>query len=334
MKDPFFLLSIIIPVYNAKNYILLTLDSILKNDINCFEIIIIDDGSTDGSYEIIDSYIDELSSSLKKNIKLHSQINKGVSFTRNKGIEIATGQYIAFIDADDLISEQYVIKILEIINEYRPDIIQFDFQLYIDSNSKCFKSGLRMVTNGFVSNDSNIISEVFNYNSWYPWSRVYKKELISKYEFPVGLTFEDPSVIPFVFIDAQNIFFMSDSLYFYRHNLSSITNSSSLDTLKLNYKSINFLLKKYIKSFSDDKIFYVPFLHFFRIYLDYSFKIGGFKLLKKSWNEFYFFMNLHMNSNSINNLAGIIFLKIRFLGPYSYFVMSLLSKLNNLKNKT
>ena len=97
------LISIIVPIYNKEKYISKCLDSILQQDYYNFEIIIIDDGSTDNSSHIVKDYC-----SKNKNIKYYFQTNQGVSAARNKGLDLVSGEYIIFIDADDYISKKFI----------------------------------------------------------------------------------------------------------------------------------------------------------------------------------------------------------------------------------
>lgn len=101
MTDPFF--SIIIPLYNSENYIEKTLDSITKQTFNDFEVIIINDGSTDNGDTICEKYC-----SSDQRFKIFNQSNQGVSTARNRGIKLAKGKYIVFIDADDFIETKYL----------------------------------------------------------------------------------------------------------------------------------------------------------------------------------------------------------------------------------
>lgn len=110
-------LSIIIPVYNKDKYIHECLSSLLSQSYSDFEIIVIDDGSTDNSKQIISDFV------LKDSrVNLFSGTNVGVSAARNKGIEYAQGEFIMFVDADDLIQEGYLQRIMSKTQEYVADI--------------------------------------------------------------------------------------------------------------------------------------------------------------------------------------------------------------------
>ncbi|MDR1553657.1 MAG: glycosyltransferase [Prevotellaceae bacterium] len=104
------LVSVIVPVYNMQNYIAETLDSVLASSYHNYEIIIIDDGSTDNSSEIIKSYVAK-----SDKIKFFKQTNKGVSAARNHAIKRSAGEYILPVDADDLISSNYIKEAVNVL---------------------------------------------------------------------------------------------------------------------------------------------------------------------------------------------------------------------------
>lgn len=111
-------ISVIIPVYNCSQYISRCLQSILKSSYSDFEIICIDDGSTDDSINILNNFV-----VLDSRIRIVHQDNQGVSAARNKGMSLASGKYIAFIDSDDWIHHQYLEILLNIAEKYQADIV-------------------------------------------------------------------------------------------------------------------------------------------------------------------------------------------------------------------
>ena len=121
--------SIIIPAYNAENSIQKSIDSILNQTYNNYEIIVVNDGSTDNTINLIEK---------NSKIKIINQKNLGVSSARNTGIENAKGDFIAFIDADDYIEKNYLEEFNNIIEKYNPDLIICGINE--SNNSKIFKS--------------------------------------------------------------------------------------------------------------------------------------------------------------------------------------------------
>lgn len=112
-------ISVIVPVYNAENYLSKCLESIIKQTYSCLEIILIDDGSTDSSYKIMENYKKK-----DNRILLFHKENSGVSATRNLGIKKMTGEYVVFVDSDDWIDEDYLERIYKIIKETKSDFVK------------------------------------------------------------------------------------------------------------------------------------------------------------------------------------------------------------------
>lgn len=126
MKE--YLISFVVTVYNKELTLRRCLDSILKINGNNYGIVIIDDGSTDGSNNIIDSY-----NKLYSNIKVYKQKHEGISAIRKNASSYVSSKYMIFVDADDTINEELFFKLSNCINNYEPDIIKFDIN-EINSN--------------------------------------------------------------------------------------------------------------------------------------------------------------------------------------------------------
>ena len=169
-NNPFF--SIIVPVYNSEKHILTFLKSVLKQDYQEFELILIDDGSTDSSGRICDSI------SIRDNrIKVIHKSNSGICDTRNLGIKLCKGDYCIFFDNDDIIQQHYFRSIAKIVNKYKCDIIVSGYK-YIQTNKKN-----KTINEISVKDDNHYIysnNEVKNYfvNSFGKtinpvWNKVY-----------------------------------------------------------------------------------------------------------------------------------------------------------------
>lgn len=125
-------ISVIVPVYNCEKYIKRLIDSILSETYNNFELIVLDDGSTDRSLEILKTYND-------KRMILIEKENTGVSSTRNMGLKLATGDLICFIDSDDYISENYFKTIISYFTKY-PDMELLNFGFYSEVEDECLNT--------------------------------------------------------------------------------------------------------------------------------------------------------------------------------------------------
>lgn len=122
------MVSVIVPVYNCEKYLGKCIDSVLKQTYKSLEVIIINDGSSDSSHEIAERF-----SKLDKRIKLINQENKGVSATRNKGLENSTGKYVLFVDADDYIEKNMIELLVNASEKYNTQITSCG--LFIEENS-------------------------------------------------------------------------------------------------------------------------------------------------------------------------------------------------------
>lgn len=111
--------SIIIPVYNCEKYLATCLESLLHQTYRNFEIILIDDGSTDGSGAICEKFAEN-----SVNIKVIHQKNSGPGTARNAGLDVATGEYLTFVDADDYVSKNYVETLTDLLEKYQADIAE------------------------------------------------------------------------------------------------------------------------------------------------------------------------------------------------------------------
>lgn len=177
-------LSIIIPVYNVENYIQECIESILNQGLSYdeFEVILVNDGSTDGSKNLCESIVSE-----NFNIKLINQKNKGQSSARNKGLELAKGDFIFFIDADDYLKPNYLKELLEIIEQNSLDFLGFECELTKKRfNISLSPQKLELVVkgNGFQ------LLENYNYNNG-PWWYIFKKSILDDLAFEEDRLCED-----------------------------------------------------------------------------------------------------------------------------------------------
>lgn len=205
------IISIIVPIYNAKEYIKECADSIVNEITEQMEVIFIDDGSTDNSENIYKDYLNI------KGVKIIKQRNHGVSYTRNKGIEEATGKFIMFVDIDDYLKKGWSKTLLNHIEE-KDDYIIFSKNL---PNQKYKKEEILKGCLGIGKielNNSHIMS---------PFSKIYRKELLKKENIKFAEDVINGEDMLFNFetiIKARNIKCINTSIYIYRKNMQSATN--------------------------------------------------------------------------------------------------------------
>lgn len=206
-------ISIIIPVYNVSKYIDRCLNSLLNQGDNDFEIIVIDDGSTDSSFQKVLNYKEKFS-----NMKLFQKCNQGVSVARNFGITQASNDYLFFIDGDDWIEED-AIENLKLNLNTSTDVILFG---YNSISSGKIKSKVFNKQKYLLKNQKAVRSQfqsIFSENSFYaPWNKVYKASFIKKngISFPNGVAVGEDEIFNInVFKKVSSLRVINRSLYNY-----------------------------------------------------------------------------------------------------------------------
>ncbi|MGQ9848333.1 MAG: glycosyltransferase family 2 protein [Bacteroidales bacterium] len=290
-------ISIIIPFYNAQNFLKETLDSIIKQSITDWEVILIDDGSTDNSYAIASSYVSE-------NIKLYQQSNCGVSIARNEGFKKAKGKYVVFLDADDILSNNFLEQrflFLEQNNEYGfccGDIIMFE-----DTTNKIIWKHKGVY--------ENIAMNLLNYNETFksvPSNYMFRRDVLIKH----GILFNPilSSTADRYFLLELSLFskcgYVPDAPLWYRYHPNSMSAKLSLKLIK------------------DNELFY-KLIEITRLYnREYKkyYKVNKYYVLGLSYLK-------------IHHIKGIYFLFIGFLThPYLFIkkiIIVILKKINAKK---
>lgn len=224
MKEKIVEISIIIPIYNVEKYLSKCLDSIYSLKLDNKEIILINDGSRDNSFEIAKKYKEKY----KENTILINQQNQGLSEARNIGMKKAKGKFILFIDSDDFVDT----KVLEIfLNKglaYNVDILIGNSSSYYDENnirkdyfSPKLKSLGEMTGKFFL--EKRIQKKCFYLGVW---RNLYRKNFLLENNlfFEKGLLFEDTLFTPKAFYLAKKVRYTEEYFYYYRqNNLTSIT---------------------------------------------------------------------------------------------------------------
>ena len=212
------LVSIIVPVYNAEQYISRCISCILDQTYRNIELILVDDGSSDKSAQIID----EESGKDKRIVVIH-KINGGASDARNMGLSMCRGSYICFVDADDIIDPEYVMTMLSIAKEYDCDIVQCDYKK-VNSRDIIFTRGDNKIS---VVSSTDMLNRIYsesNVDTIVLWNKLFKKSVIADIRFPVGIMFEDEVFCPRVIYNASRIAITNSTLYYYYHNNNSVMN--------------------------------------------------------------------------------------------------------------
>ena len=215
------MISVIVPIYNVEKYLKKCIDSILSSTYKNLEIILVDDGSTDSCPKICDEY-----KKIDTRIKVIHKTNGGLSDARNKGLDIATGDFISFIDSDDYIDSNLYDHVLkEFKKDSKIDIVAFG--RYIEFESKTIIS---------VPNDDNAVSgkqALINLASFKGfdmavWDKIYKREIIGDLRFPFAKKNEDYFITYKLLDRAEKVKFIKAPFYHYVQRPNSISRGKKI----------------------------------------------------------------------------------------------------------
>ena len=237
--------SIVVPMYNAEKYIDRCVDSVLRQTNPNWELILVNDGSTDNTLSIANKY-----KKLDRRIRVLDGINQGVSCARNKGIEAVEGQITVFVDADDWIEDCYVEKICRYWEE-GVDILVFNYNVAY-SEDECIQgcSIQQEYKEPQAGNKFYLLSLLGYYNRLtnhqiyrlgVPWGKAYASDLLKDSDFPQGVSYSEDVVFNTrVFKRAKNIKYINQVLYNYFQNKESVMHRSHLNIDKMveSYKNV------------------------------------------------------------------------------------------------
>lgn len=217
-------ISIIVPVYNAENYLRRCIDSILEQTYTNFELLLINDGSTDGSAKILEEVKESDS-----RIRVVHKKNEGVSATRNLGLKLVTGDYITFIDSDDFVDKLYLEVLYKSLTENDADIASGNFASFNEERQAFL----------FFTTDETYFEKVYSPQEWLDQEnnprhnlfltviftpfKLYKRELWENIEYPVGRVREDDAIIHKLYLRCQRISFVNSAIYFYSQHEDSLS---------------------------------------------------------------------------------------------------------------
>jgi glycosyltransferase involved in cell wall biosynthesis len=233
-------ISIIVPIYNVEAYLKQCIDSLLAQCMKNIEIILVDDGSTDTSGRICDNYAIN-----DERVKVIHQDNQGLSAARNKGVAYSGGDYIAFVDSDDYVSEYFIERLYTLMMKYKSDIAICDYTR----------------TTEFVNYSKDyVIDSQTMLRQWHGkrkrvetvcWNKLYKREVLIP--FPEGAKHEDIYTSHLIIEKANLIAITKDRLYYYRKRNGSIKGdhaniNAELEAQKARMKY--FKDKKYYRSYA------------------------------------------------------------------------------------
>ena len=234
--------SIIVPVYNVEDYLKYCVDSLINQSYKNIEIILVDDGSTDDSGRICDEYAQE-----DDRVRVLHIENGGLSNARNTGVNVASAEWVIFIDSDDYYDRRTVEYLVQLQKKYAVDLVATSVIEVRDFQSDDFIGSLTDI-DSLKLDRYTALKEMFygNIVGTHPGGKLYKKEILMKFPFPKGMIYEDLAV-SFEHIGACNEIAVGYiNLYKYYRRPGSIVNSSYSDKFLDFYKAIE-LNREYVE---------------------------------------------------------------------------------------
>lgn len=250
MKD---LISIIVPIYNVEKYLKTCLNSIVNQTYRNLEIILVDDGSPDQCGEICDEYAEK-----DDRIKVIHKENGGLSDARNAGINIASGKYIAFIDSDDYIADNFIQYLYDLCEGKNADMAECQ---YIEFKEESKNENDLTKKEDYIVDVEQILEMLYSeedverISTTVVWNKLYKRELFDTIRFPKGKIHEDEFITYKLYWKMNSkIAITNQKLYYYRNRVDSITgnefNKKRLDYIEALQERLEFFKEK------DKKILY------------------------------------------------------------------------------
>ena len=311
--------SIIVPIYNVEKYLDDCIKSIINQTYNNIEIILIDDGSTDKSKDMCDIW------KLNDNriIVVHKE-NGGLSSARNAGIKIATGDYLAFVDSDDIIDEKMIENLVDLLKEEKADISVCKFKKYLEKDNPKFS----YLDEKIIYDKNNALKELlFDRLTSHVCNKLFKKELFGNIEFPEGKNYEDLRTTYKIIEKCNKIVETKSELYGYMIRDDSITQKFGEKNLENYIEAVNERYLHYKKKYQNlnteniqGKINYI-YTYYFKIAYSNSKSLlkniklkEEYKFLKENLKG-----NIKLNYYKLLNRKQRLLLNILMFSPTIYF---------------
>lgn len=238
------MISVIVPVYNVEKYVTDCLLSISQQTYDDFEVIVVDDGSTDNSNKVAKSFEKDA------RFKVYYKENSGLSDARNYGLNYAQGEFVTFIDSDDTVSKYYLENLYEALKQSKSDISVSNYELVYEVKipNKEYRQ-LRIIKRDYSSEEAltkMFLQKEFDSNAT---SKLYKMELFTCIRFPSRKLYEDFGTTYKLFSLAKKITFISSKDYFYYQRPNSIQtmsfNTKKFDAIQFSFEMVSFIKKNY-----------------------------------------------------------------------------------------
>lgn len=224
------LVSVIIPVYNVENFLERCLISVENQVFDNYEVLLIDDGSTDNSKEICERFVKKDS-----RMKYFHKHNGGLSDARNYGLRYARGRYVVFIDSDDYLEASFLSTLYDGVTRNNAEVSVCSFYLNDEDGNELLNISLN--DNDSIITGRELLRRTMEYDDGYSyvvvWNKMYKRELFKDLKFKYGQLYEDEWISHHLYLEIKKVYLVDTPLYHYVQRKKSIMNSD-LDFNKIN----------------------------------------------------------------------------------------------------
>lgn len=246
------LISVIVPIYKVEDYLDRCVESLVNQTYHNLEIIMVDDGSPDNCPQMCDEW-----ASKDNRIKVIHKENGGLSDARNAGMKIANGEYIAFVDSDDLVSYRFIEELVKAIRTTKSELSACDVESFIDDIDVDLSEKLEGEVVSYTSEQA--LFQLISGRGFraVAWNKLYHSSLLKEEKFEFGKLHEDEFFTYRIIDKCNRLAFVNVPLYKYRQREGSIMSVKSdrhLDMLEAGLQRLELLRKKYPKLYHQDKI--------------------------------------------------------------------------------
>jgi glycosyltransferase involved in cell wall biosynthesis len=221
-------LSIVVPAYNAERFVEPCLSPVLDQMTAAHELVVIDDGSQDRTASMVESLALRYP---QATVRLVRQANCGLAGARNRGVQEALGDYILFLDADDMLLPGSLSALADVIRAHGPDVIVCDFNMWRPDNVRKSRRVSYSYPADTLSDDrETILTTYFTDRHTYAWAHVFRREIYTRQTqpiFPPGRSYEDVATVPGLLADCRNLYRLARPVIDYRQHASSMKNAVS-----------------------------------------------------------------------------------------------------------
>lgn len=220
------MISIVIPVYNVEKYLKDCMESVLTQTYTDFEVLLVDDGSTDGCSEICNAYAEK-----DARIQVIHKTNGGLSDARNTGTAAAVGDWVFYLDSDDYLEKNTLEMLAKLQREYRCDIIIANYSYMYEDHEDSAETQYTETT--MLSNHDAMKALITGKLQNFAWGKLIRAEIAKKHVFPKGRIFEDHYWTHEIFAEADTVVFCPIPLIHYRQRENSISYTMNLERLDI-----------------------------------------------------------------------------------------------------